>query len=71
MQAMQVLGLNHGQPVVRIQTISDQQNRPKRFLELILNDLKSGGLAQSKRSAAVGYRLAHRPEQITVTSIVR
>jgi Rrf2 family protein len=71
LRAMLVLGLNYGQTVVRIQAISDQQNIPKRFLELILNDLKSGGFVQSKRGVAGGYRLARRPEQITVASIVR
>jgi len=68
---MLVLGLNYEQPVVRIQTISDQQNIPKRFLEQILNDLKSAGLVQSKRGVAGGYRLAKRPEQITLASVVR
>ena len=71
LRAMLVLGLNYEQPVVRIQTISDQQNIPKRFLEQILNDLKSGGFVQSKRGMAGGYRLARRPEQITVAAIVR
>ncbi len=71
LRAMLVLGLNYEQPVVRIQTISDQQNIPKRFLEQILNDLKSGGFVQSRRGVAGGYRLARRPEQITVASIVR
>src|ERR1017187_4060974 len=71
LRAMLVLGLNYGQPVVRIQTISDQQNIPKRFLEQILNDLKSGGFVQSKRGMAGGYRLARKPEQISVASIVR
>jgi Rrf2 family transcriptional regulator, cysteine metabolism repressor len=71
LRAMLVLGLNYEQPVVRIQTISDQQNIPKRFLEQILNDLKSGGFVQSRRGVAGGYRLARRPEQINVASIVR
>ena len=71
LRAMLVLGLNYEQPVVRIQTISDQQNIPKRFLEQILNDLKSGGMVQSKRGVAGGYRLAKRPEQITLASVVR
>ena len=71
LRAMLVLGLNYEQSVVRIQTISDQQNIPKRFLEQILNDLKSGGFVQSKRGVAGGYRLATRPEQITIASIVR
>ena len=71
LRAMLVLGLHYDQTVVRIQAISDQQNIPKRFLEQILNDLKSGGFVQSKRGVAGGYRLARRPELITVASIVR
>ena len=71
LRAMLVLGLNYEQPVVRIQTISDQQNIPKRFLEQILNDLKSAGIVHSKRGVAGGYRLAKRPEQITLAAVVR
>ena len=32
LRALLVLGLNYDQPLVRIQSISDQQNIPKRFL---------------------------------------
>jgi len=71
LRAMLVLGLNYGKPVVRIQTISDQQNIPKRFLEQILNDLRSAGFVQSRRGVAGGYRLARRPEQITLAAVVR
>lgn len=70
-RALLVLGLNYEQPVVRIQAISDQQNIPKRFLEQILNDLKSAGMVRSKRGVTGGYRLARRPEQITLASVVR
>ena len=62
LRAMLVLGLNYEKPVVRIQAISDQQNIPKRFLEQILNDLKSAGLVESKRGVAGGYRMATKPE---------
>ena len=71
LRAMLVLGLNYEKPVVRIQAISDQQNIPKRFLEQILNDLKSAGFVSSRRGVAGGYRLARKPEQITLTAIVR
>jgi Rrf2 family protein len=71
LRALLVLGLNYDQPVVRIQTISQQQNIPKRFLEQILNDLKSAGVVQSKRGATGGYRLARRPEEITLATAVR
>ena len=70
-RALLVLGLNYEQPVVRIQTISDQQHIPKRFLEQILNDLKSAGMVKSKRGVGGGYRLARRPEHITLASVVR
>ena len=71
LRALLVLGLNYGQNVVSIQAISNHQNIPKRFLEQILNDLKSGGFVQSKRGMAGGYRLARKPDQISVASIVR
>src|SRR5258708_33243667 len=71
LRALLVLGLNYDQPVVRIQTISDQQNIPKRFLEQILNDLKSAGVVQSKRGVAGGYRLARPPEEITLAAVIR
>lgn len=66
-----VLGLRFNEPVVRIQAISEEQNIPKRFLEQILNDLRSGGFVQSKRGVAGGYRLARRPEEITLAAVVR
>jgi Rrf2 family protein len=71
LRALLVLGLNHKQPVVRIQTISQQQNIPKRFLEQILNDLKSAGAVESKRGVAGGYRLARAPKDISLASVIR
>src|SRR3954471_10720429 len=71
LRALLVLGLNYDQPVVRIQTISEQQNIPKRFLEQILNDLKSAGVVTSKRGVTGGYRLAQRPEEITLAVVIR
>ena len=71
LRALLVLGLNYDESVVRIQTISERQNIPKRFLEQILNDLKSAGIVQSKRGVAGGYRLARPPQEISLASIVR
>src|ERR1039457_4507080 len=71
LRALLVLAENCDRPVVRIQAISEQQNIPKRFLEQILNDLKSAGIVQSKRGVAGGYRLARPPEEITLASVVR
>jgi Rrf2 family protein len=71
LRALLVLGLNYDQSVVRIQTISEQQNIPKRFLEQILNDLKSAGVVQSRRGVAGGYRLARRPKEISLAVVIR
>jgi Rrf2 family cysteine metabolism transcriptional repressor len=71
LRALLVLGLRYGDSVVRIQTISDDQKIPKRFLEQILNDLKSGGLVESKRGIAGGYRLARNPRDIKLAAVVR
>jgi len=57
--------------VVRIQEISDRQNIPKRFLEQILNDLKSAHIVESRRGVAGGYRLRRRPERINLAEVVR
>ena len=71
-RALLVLGLKYdGTGVVRIQTISQEQNIPKRFLEQFLNDLKAGGFVESKRGIAGGYRLAKDPHDITLAAVVR
>jgi Rrf2 family protein len=71
LRALLVLGLNYNESVVRIQAISEHQNIPKRFLEQILNDLKTAGIVQSRRGVAGGYRLAKPPEEITLAAVVR
>ena len=71
LRALLVLGLNYDQEVTRIQAISEQQNIPKRFLEQILNDLKSAGVVRSKRGVSGGYRLARRPEDISLAVVIR
>jgi len=71
LRALIVLAENYTQGIVRIQTISERQNIPKRFLEQILNDVKSGGFVESRRGIAGGYQLARSPEQITLAALIR
>jgi Rrf2 family cysteine metabolism transcriptional repressor len=71
LRALLVLGLHYGDKVIPIGVVSEQQNIPKRFLEQILNDLKSAGIVESKRGVSGGYRLAKRPEEIPLSTIVR
>jgi Rrf2 family protein len=73
LRALVVLGLNYDQrgTVVRIQTISHAQNIPKRFLEQILNDLRSAGILESRRGVNGGYRLRRAPEEVTLAEVIR
>src|SRR6266404_291240 len=71
LRALVVLGTHYPKPVLSIQVISAQQNIPKRFLEQILNDLKSAGVVESKRGIAGGYRLALPPEDISLATVIR
>jgi Rrf2 family protein len=73
LRALLVLAQDYGpnDTVVRMQTISAKQNIPKRFLEQILNDLKSANIVESKRGIAGGYRLNRPPEKIPLAEIIR
>jgi len=73
LRALIVLGLDYieDDSVVRIQEISKRQNIPKRFLEQILNDLKSASILESKRGVAGGYRLKVPPDRITLAEVIR
>ena len=71
LRALVVLGENFGPGVVRIQTISEQQNIPQGFLAQILNDLKAGRFVESRRGVAGGYRLSRPPQEIPLAPILR
>ncbi len=54
-----------------ISEVAERQNVPKKFLELILLDLKKRGLVHSVRGRHGGYVLARPPEQISFAEIIR
>lgn len=56
---------------VLIAEIAERQNVPKKFLELILLELKHNGLVRSLRGKHGGYTLAKRPEAISIGNIIR
>lgn len=70
LRALIVLGESYEQGIVRIQTVSERQGIPKRFLEQILNDLRSGGFVESRRGVTGGYRLAQPPQDITLAALL-
>lgn len=57
--------------LVLISEIAERENVPKKFLELILLDLKRHGLLRSQRGRHGGYALARPPDSITFGEIIR
>ena len=55
---------------VKIAAIASAQSIPKRFLEVILNELRQGSFVESRRGVDGGYLLARDPEEITVGEII-
>ena len=51
--------------------IARVENIPRKFLELILLDLKKGGFVNSKQGAGGGYYLVKAPETILLGEIYR
>jgi Rrf2 family cysteine metabolism transcriptional repressor len=54
-----------------IPEIARAQAIPPRFLELILGQLRRGGLVESKRGVHGGYTLAGEPAQLSVGTVIR
>jgi Rrf2 family protein len=65
------LAKRHGQGPVRIADIAEAQAIPLRFLEIILNQLKQGGFAESQRGNRGGYLLVRSPSELTVGHVIR
>jgi Rrf2 family protein len=59
-----------GEPML-IADIADAQNLPRKFLELILLELKRHGILHSRRGKHGGYALARDPSEITFGEVVR
>ena len=48
-----------------------KENIPKKFLELILLDLKNHGILQSKKGKGGGYSLGRKPAAIKLGRVIR
>jgi Rrf2 family protein len=62
----------HGdQSPVLIAEIAEAERIPKKFLDVILLELKNNGMLASKKGKGGGYQLARDARKITVADIVR
>ena len=71
LRALQMLAADHDKGPVLIGEISVQQRVPRKFLELILVDLKRAGFVRSYRGRNGGYMLARAPKDIRFGAVIR
>ena len=71
LKAMIRLATEFGRGPLLIADLATEEAIPKKFLELILLELKQQGMLQSKKGKGGGYLLARRPADITVGSVLR
>jgi Rrf2 family protein len=55
----------------QIKDLAEKNGIPKKFLELILLELKNAGILRSRRGVGGGYLLGRRPEAIRSSEILR
>ena len=65
------LSIRYGSGPVMVREISESQEISERYLENILNTLRTSGLVISTRGAKGGYELAKPPSEITLGEVVR
>lgn len=54
-----------------IASLSETEKIPKKFLEVILWELKQRGVVESKKGKGGGYQLAMSPDKVTIGSVIR
>jgi Rrf2 family protein len=71
LQALTLLTKEYGHGPVLISDLAEKEKIPKKFLELILLNLKNKGILQSKKGKGGGYLLGKPPDSITLGEIIR
>ena len=71
LRALTILAKHYGQGPVLIADLAARERIPKKFLELILLDLKKKGILRSKKGKGGGYHLSRPPAAVSVGELIR
>lgn len=71
LRALIVLAKEYGQGPVLISDIAHRERIPRKFLEIILLELRNHGILGSKKGRGGGYFLARPPELVHVGEVLR
>jgi Rrf2 family protein len=70
-RAVLALALARGERPHKLHELADATSTPVTVLEQLLPQLRAAGIVRSERGPTGGYRLNHRPDQITLGRVVR
>lgn len=70
-RAVLALALAIDGPPMKTREIASRAHIPESLLEQIMAQLRGAGIIRSERGPQGGYRLNHRPEDITLERVVR
>jgi Rrf2 family protein len=71
LKAMVYISRHSAERPVLIAEVAEAERIPKKFLDVILLELKTNGLLSSKKGKGGGYQLARSADRILVGNIVR
>lgn len=71
LHALEYLGIKKNNNPVLISEISEQKRIPRKFLEVILLELKTLEIVSSKKGKGGGYFLIKHPKDISLAVIIR
>jgi len=71
LKALIFLARKGAEKPVLISEIAEEEGIPKKFLELILLELKNKGMLESRKGKGGGYRLGKSPERIKLGEVMR
>lgn len=71
LKALLMLAQEGGDEYTLVAEIAERQKAPRKYLELILLELRKHGLLHSQRGKNGGFRLARPPSEITFGQIIR
>jgi Rrf2 family protein len=70
LKALSRLARTPGEPVLGA-SLAEEEGIPKKFLELILAELRQHGIVRTKKGRGGGYALACDPRAVTVGTVLR
>lgn len=70
LRAMLVLAIRNDDEPIMTKEIAEAQNLPATYLEQLMLALRKANLVNATRGAKGGYKLARKPEQISLAQII-